>query len=94
MTSQSEVARKLHACCTGPDKVLKRNAYINDELDIPWDLGIGSVFSGDESFLHAACVLFELCRLLLIHHGSPFHLHHLDSEVTRMPAPRFPPWFY
>ena len=56
----SEIARKLHAWRTYPDRVLKRSASSTNELDITWDLGIGSVFSRDESLLPTAYALSEL----------------------------------
>ena len=34
VSSHSEIARKLHALCAGPDRVLKRSVSITDELDI------------------------------------------------------------
>ena len=81
--SHSEITRKLHVWCIGPDRALKRSAFIIDELDILGDLGIGSIFSRDESFLPDASAMFELPSTTTDHYGSLFHLHHLGSEVTR-----------
>ena len=45
VTSQPKIGRELHVQCTCSSKVLKRFAFITDELDVPWDFGIRSVFS-------------------------------------------------
>jgi len=60
ITSHPEIVRELHIRCTGSSKVLKMFAFITDEMNIPWDPGIGPVFSGAESLLLVACVMFEL----------------------------------
>ena len=72
--------RKLHAWYTGPDRVMKKSAFNIDALDIPWDPSIGLVFSKHESLLPTVCTCLSVCRLLLIHHGSSFHLHHLVQK--------------
>ena len=64
MTSHSKIVRKFHAY---PDRVLKKSASIIDELDIPRDLGIGLIFSRNESLLLAACTHSSFHWLLLIH---------------------------
>jgi len=46
LTSYSEIARKLHTRCTFLVRISKRSASITDELDIPWDPGIGSASVG------------------------------------------------
>jgi len=46
----------LHSQRMGSYKVLKRNASITYELDIPWDLGISHTFNGDDSIRFNACL--------------------------------------
>jgi len=79
VTSHSEIARKLHVRCTCSFKALKRFAFITKELNIPWYPGIGSVLSGDESFLPAACALFELPSTA--------------ADLSWKPVSHPPPWF-
>jgi len=76
VTSHSEIARKLHAWCIGPNRVLKSTS-ITDKLDISWDSSIVQFSAGMSRFclLPVPCSSFH--RLLLIHHGSSFNLHHL-----------------
>ena len=47
--SHSETVRKSHAWCTCSLRVLRRLALMTDELDIPWDPDISSVFSRDDA---------------------------------------------
>ena len=56
--SHSIIVRKMHAWCTSLDRVLKRSAFITDELDIPWVLVL--VQFSAESLLSDVYVLFEL----------------------------------
>jgi len=70
VTSHSEIERKLHIQCTYFSKVLKRFAFITDELNIPWDPDIRSTFSRDDSPLVAACILLALPSLQLVRHGN------------------------
>ena len=79
ITSQSEIVRKLHVWYTGPYKVLKRSAFITDELDISWDSDIDSIFNGDKSFLPATCAMFELPSTA--------------ADPSRESVPPPPPWF-
>jgi len=49
ITSHHEVVREIHVRHTDSSKVLKRFAFITDELNVPWDLGIRLTFSRDDS---------------------------------------------
>jgi len=77
ITSHPRVVRELHVRCAGSSKVLKRFTFIT-ELNVPWNHGIKSTSSMNDSPMVAACVLLELSSLVA---GS-----------SRKPVPP-PPWF-
>ena len=79
VTSHSEVVRKLHVRCTSSSKFLKNVAFITDEFDIPWDPGISSTSSRDDSPLVAACTLLELSLFAVV--------------SSRRSTPPLPSWF-
>jgi len=49
LTSHPEAVKKLYTWRSDFDKILKKSIFIAYELDIPWDLGINSVFSRDDA---------------------------------------------
>jgi len=67
VTSFFEAARKLHTWRKDFDGALKMIASIAYELDSPWDLGIGSVFSRDDAPWSTLYALIEL----IIFHSRP-----------------------
>ena len=77
VTSQPEIVRKSHSWRTGFLRVLRRVALMTDELDIPLDLDINSVFSRDAP-LSAIGALVELLSF--------------TTDPTRWPALPPPPW--
>ena len=58
VTSHPKIVSKSHAWRTSSPRVMRRLALMTDELDIPWDPGISSVFSRDA--LSAISALIEL----------------------------------
>ena len=55
-----ETVSQLHARRTCPIRVLRRITFILDELDIPWDLNISSIFSRKDSTLFDVCTFADL----------------------------------
>jgi len=51
---------QLHGRCICPSKVLRRITFVTDELDIPWDSSISSVFSRADSTLSIVCAFLNL----------------------------------
>ena len=78
VTSHPEIVRKSHAWRTGPPRVLMRLALMTNELDIPWDPGISSVFIRDDASLSTICALIELPSF--------------TTDPSRRSAPPLLPW--
>ena len=51
-----DIMMTLHNQRTCSFRILKRNASITYELDIPWDLGISHTFNGTDSIRFNACL--------------------------------------
>jgi len=60
MMSHPEIVRELYAWRQDSDRVMKRTDSFTYELDIPWDPGISSIFSGEDLIYPVACALLEL----------------------------------
>ena len=48
------IVRKLHVWRTDFERILKRITFITYELDIQWDLGVGSAFNMDDLLVVAS----------------------------------------
>ena len=81
VTSHPKAIRKLHACRTDFDKILKRSASISYELNVLLDPGISSIFSKDDAPLSVIDVLIELPFLTANRYGGQLHFHHLSLHM-------------
>ena len=54
---------------------------MTDELDIPWDPSISSVFSKNDALLFTICILIEHHLLQSTYHEDQLHLHHHGLDV-------------
>jgi len=93
VTSYPEIVKKSHAWRTSFLRVLRMLALMIDELDIPWDPRISSVFSRNDVPMSTICALFKLPSTIVDpswkHISPPPPWFRSDK---RMSIPRPPPW--
>jgi len=79
--SHLEAVRKLPTWRTDFDRILKRSAFIANELDISWDPGISFVFSKDDMPMSVIGVLIELPSFTVDPSQRPAPPHHHGLDV-------------
>jgi len=92
-----EIVMTLHSQRTSSFRVLKRNAFVTYELDIPWDPDISPILSGEDS-IHSVLYAFSLLSLpiavclkshfYLYHHGSDLRPREHSSKLRSRPPTR------